>query len=300
MARSDNLTAAIFMMVSMAAFTINDTFMKMLAGDMPFNQLLFLRGLFTSIAVGGIAWWMGAFRFALGGRDARIIALRTLAELGATYCFLTALFNMPLANVTAILQALPLTLTLAAALFLRDPVGWRRMVAVLVGFAGVMLIVRPGPEGFNPYALYGLGAVCCVTLRDLATRGLSREVPSMLVTFVTAMVLMVVFGLASLGTPWEPLAARETGLIVAASGFVIVGYLFSVMVMRVGEISFSAPFRYTAILWALLLGWLAFGEWPDPLTLLGAGIVVGCGLFTLYREARLGRRIALSRRPPRR
>lgn len=300
MARSDNLTAAIFMMVSMAAFTINDTFMKMLAGDLPLNQLLFLRGVITSVAVGVMAWRMGAFRFALGGRDARLIALRTLAELGAAYCFLTALFNMPLANVTAILQALPLTLTLAAALFMREPVGWRRLAAILVGFAGVMLIVRPGPDGFNPYALYGLGAVCCVTLRDLTTRGLSREVPSMLVTFVTSVSVMVVFGLASMGTPWTPLGARETGLVAAAAGFVIVAYLFSIMVMRVGEISFSAPFRYTAILWALLLGWLAFGEWPDPLTLLGAGIVVGSGLFTLYREARLGRRIALSQRLPRR
>ena len=300
MARSDNFTAAIFMMVSMAAFTINDTFMKMLSGDLPLNQLLFLRGVITSVAAGAIAWRMGAFRFALGGRDARLIALRTLAELGAAYCFLTALSNMSLANVTAILQALPLTLTLAAALFMREPVGWRRMAAILVGFVGVMLIVRPGPDGFNPYALYGLGAVCCVTLRDLTTRGLSKEVPSMLVTFVTSVSVMVVFGLASLGTPWTPLAAREAGLVAAAAGFVIVAYLFSIMVMRVGEISFSAPFRYTAILWALLLGWLAFGEWPDPLTLLGAGIVVGSGLFTLYREARLGRRIALSRRPPRR
>jgi len=299
MARSDNLTGAILMMASMAAFTLNDTFMKAMAGQVPLFQLLFLRGLLTTAAVAVIVWRVRALPKALPRRDVMLILLRTVAETGAAYFFLTALFNMPIANVTAILQALPLTITLAAAVFLKEPVGWRRMAAILIGFAGVMLIVRPGAEDFTVYSLYTLIAVGFVTLRDLTTRRLSPDTPSMFVTLITSTAIMVFFGLASLGTEWVPMSGREFGLTAGAAMMIIGGYLFSVMVMRVGEISFVSPFRYTGLIWALLLGWLIFGEWPSPVTLLGAAIVVGSGLFMLYRETKLGRKRPLSQ-PPRR
>ena len=285
MARSDNLTGALLMMASMACFTINDTAMKAMAGDVPLFQLLLLRGVLTSALVAVIAWRMGVLNARLTSRDTWIVLLRTVAEVGASYFFLTALFNMPIANVTAIIQALPLTITLAAALFLQEPVGWRRLAAILVGFCGVMLIVRPGAADFDTYSIYALGAVCCVTVRDLATRRLSPETPSMLVTLLTSLSTMAIFGVLSFGVDWVPMNGREAGLIGAASLFIIGGYLFSIMVMRVGEISFIAPFRYTGLLWAIALGWLVFDEWPDTLTLLGAAIVVSSGLFTLYREA---------------
>lgn len=290
---SDNMTAAVLMMVSMAGFTLNDALMKMMAGQVPLYQLLFLRGIITTLAVGAIAWRMRAFVHKVSARDWAVISLRTVAEVASAYFFLTALFNMPLANITAIMQALPLTITLAAALFFKEPLGWRRMAAIAVGFVGVLLIVRPGTGGFNAFSLFGLGAVACVTIRDLATRRLSREVPSMLVTFMTSVAIMVVFGLASLANEWVAMETREWGLLLTASVFVIVGYLSSIMVMRVGEISFVAPFRYTALVWALLLGWLLFGDWPAPVVLLGAGIVAGSGVFTLYREARQRRRMLI-------
>jgi len=246
-----------------------------------------------------VAWRMGVLKTRMPRRDWGLMALRTAAEVGAAYFFLTALFNMPIANVTAILQALPLTITLAAALFFREPVGWRRMLAILVGFSGVLLIVRPGAEDFDFYALYALMAVLCVTVRDLATRRLSRETPSMFVTLLTSTATMTIFGLLSLGVTWAPIGSREISLVGTASLFIIGGYLFSIMVMRVGEISFVAPFRYTGLLWAMLLGWVAFGEWPESLTLVGAAVVVGSGLFTLYRETKLGRKRPLAQ-PPRR
>ncbi|WP_306152776.1 DMT family transporter [Roseovarius sp. MMSF_3281] len=297
MARSDNLTGALLMMASMASFTLNDTFMKALAGEVPLFQVLFLRGIFTTVAVGGVAWWMGALAASVSRRDAGSIALRMVGEIGSAYFFLTALFNMPIANVTAILQALPLTITLAAALVFGDPIGWRRMSAILIGFVGVMLIVRPGAEDFTIYSVYVLAAVGFVTLRDLATRRLSKETPSMQVTFITSVSMTVFFGLASLTIDWAPMDGRAYGLTIGAALLIIGGYLFSIMVMRVGEISFIAPFRYTGLIWALLLGWLVFDEWPEPITLLGAAIVVGSGLFMLYREARLGRRTRLSLGP---
>jgi len=287
---SDNLTGAIFMMVSMAAFTINDMFMKIMSGSVPLIQLIFLRGVLTTLAVSLLAWRMGTFRGRIAGGDRVLVAIRTGAEICATYFFLTALTHMPLANVTAILQALPLAIAVAAALFLGEGFGWRRLVAILVGFAGVMLIVRPGAEGFNVFSLYGLTAVGFVTIRDLSTRRLSRDTSSMLVTWVTAVSITLVYGLASITVDWAPMTWTNSGLLLLASGSVIGGYLFAIMVMRVGEISFVAPFRYTGLIWALVLGWLAFGEWPSTITLIGAAIVAGSGIFTIIREAREGRR----------
>jgi drug/metabolite transporter (DMT)-like permease len=289
---TDNTRGALLMMASMAGFTLNDTFMKALSGEMPLFQLIFLRGILTTLAIGVMAWYVGALHLRIPRRDRALITLRMFAEIGSAYFFLTALYNMPLANVSAIMQSLPLVVTLAAALFFGEPLGWRRMTAILVGLCGVLLIVRPGGDGFTIFSVYALIAVAFVTLRDLVTRRVSGATHSMMVTFTTSLGLMIAFGLASLGVDWVPMDLYRTGMTVGASVMVVFGYVFSVMVMRVGEISFVAPFRYTGLIWALLLGWLAFGDWPAPLTLIGAAIVVGSGVFMLYREGQLKRRIA--------
>ncbi len=288
MTLTDNMRGAGLMIIAMAAFTFNDTAMKSLANDVPMFQAIFLRGLLTTLWLVLLGCAIGGLRFRLSSRDWWAIALRTFCEGAATFLFLTALFNMPIANATAILQSLPLTVALAAALFLREPLGWRRVIAILIGLAGVLLIVRPGGEGFNSWSLYALAAVGFVTIRDLVVRRLSPEVPSLIVALAGAAAITLAAGLASGLSGWVPLGPREGGTIVIASLFILVGYLASVMTMRQGEISFIAPLRYTGILWALLLGWLVFGEWPDSLTFAGVGIVVATGIFTLYRERRRG------------
>ncbi|MDQ2095752.1 DMT family transporter [Rhodobacteraceae bacterium 10Alg 79] len=286
------------MMVSMAGFTLNDTCIKLLSGSLGLAQVVFLRGLLVSVLLYIVGRRLAAFSHRLSRRDLRIIAVRTLAELGATYFFLTALFHMPLPNVTAILQALPLSVALAAALVFKESLGWRRLSAIAVGFAGVMLIVQPGGEGFSVYALYALAAVGCVTMRDLAARRLSPEVPSVAVAFITATSITFVAGLilafemgeaGAGGKPLSEISWPETRLILGAALSVLAGYLASVMCMRVGEIGVVAPFRYTGLLWALVLGWAVFDYWPDGMELTGATIVVAMGLFTLYRESRLRR-----------
>lgn len=279
-----NARAALLMMASMAAFTLNDACVKLAGGSMPLFQLVTLRGLLASALIFALARGLGSLRFRLPRGDWGLIALRSGSEVAATYFFLTALMHLPLPNVTAVLQVLPLTVTLGAALFFGERVGWRRMTAIAFGFAGMLLIVRPGPEGFNLYAGYALAAVGAVTVRDLATRRMSPQVPSMTVTLVSSLSVLGFGALASLATPWQPVGGREALLIVAAAGFIIGGYLFSVMVMRAGDVGASAPFRYSGLVWALILGWLIFGDWPDGVTLLGAGIVVASGLFTLWRE----------------
>ncbi len=286
---SDNMRGAVLMMLSMAAFTLNDTFIKSVAGDLPLFQAIFLRGVMTTALLTALALYQRQFRLKLAKRDRKIIGLRTLAELGATTFFLTALFHMPIANVTAILQILPLAITLAGAMFLGEAVGWRRYGAIFLGFLGVMLIVRPGGAGFDVYSISVLIAVGFVVLRDLSTRRLSPDVPSIMVALITAIAVTTMGGIVTLFGEWHAVTTGSLTLLAGASVFIVGGYLLAVMVMRVGDISFVAPFRYTSLIWAIVLGVLVFGEFPDNLTLIGSAIVIGMGIFTYYRELQIAK-----------
>ena len=286
-ALSANVRGAALMVASMAGFAINDALVKTLADTMPVYQVMFLRGLFASAFLFLLAWRAGALWPTVTPADHKRIIWRTLSEIGATSFFLSAVFNMPLANATAILQTLPLAVTLGAAIFLREQVGWRRYSAILVGFAGVLIIFRPGTEGFNAYSVSALVAVAFIVVRDLTTRGLSTGVPSLFVALVSAIAITVAGGLASLTLEWRPVGTNDLIRPGCAAVFLIGGYLFAVMTMRVGEISFVSPFRYTVLLWAMLLGYLVFGEEPDAWMLTGSTIVVAMGIYTFYRERKV-------------
>ncbi|NOE28424.1 DMT family transporter [Ruegeria sp. HKCCD6157] len=284
-----NTKGALLMMGSMAAFTLNDTLVKVALQDLPLFQLVAMRGFLAVFLIYVLARYLGTLHLNFSRHDKWLVALRCLAELAATFFFLTALKNMPLANVTAILQALPLTVTLGAALVFSEQVGWRRALAIAVGFVGMLLIVRPGPEGFSVYSIYALVAVVSITVRDLITRRMSADVPSMLVTLATSVSIAGAAAIASVFEGWVAVSATAGSLVAAAAVFVLLGYLLSVMVMRQGDVGFVAPFRYSSLIWALGLGWVVFDEWPDSLTMLGAVLIVGAGLFTLFRaRARQG------------
>lgn len=285
---SENVQGIFFMSGSMAAFVLNDTLMKHSGVDLGLAQSIFVRGLFASVLISAVAWASGGFARLPGKKDAKLIGLRTVSELGATVCFLTALYNMPLANITAILQSLPLTITLAAALFLGDRLSWRRSAAILAGALGVLIIIRPGAEGFNGYALLGLAAVGFVTYRDLIVRKMSRAVPSSFVASVTAIVITIASGIALLVSgEWVPVPMATVAVLALAAVFVVMGYHFSIAAMRFGDVNIVTPFRYTAILWATFLGWIVFGEIPDGWTLLGMAIILLAGLYTIWRGNRL-------------
>lgn len=283
---SDNMRAALMMALSMTAFTVNDALMKLAAPNLPFFQQIVVRGVLITVGLFIIAALWGHLGYRPSGKDRALTALRTFAEMFSTIFFLTALFSIPLANLSAILQSLPLTVTLAAAIFFGEPVGWRRFVAIGIGFVGVTIIIRPGMDGFSVYSLYGVAAVIGVTFRDLASRRLSNTIPSSRVALSAALGVTVMAGIGSLvmREQWVALAIREWVLIGGASVCLMAGYISAVGAMRLGEIGFVAPFRYTSLLVALFLGYVLLDEWPDGWTLFGAGIVVATGLFTLYRE----------------
>lgn len=281
---SENLRGAAFMAGSMAAFALNDAIVKAILRDTPLFTTIFWRGLLVIAALVAACLWTGAFRWRPEGRDLRFIVQRGFAELGGTLTFLTALAHMPLASATAILQSTPLVVTLAAALFLSEPVGWRRLLASVIGFLGVLIIVRPGAADFNVYALAALACVGFIAVRDLTTRRLSRGAPTLIVALFTA---VLITGLGGIGAVFEAHGVPSTDKALPFAGaslFLILGYVFSVSAMRVGEIAFVAPFRYTILLFATLLGVVFFGEVPDGLTIVGGLVVVATGLFTFWRE----------------
>ncbi|MDZ7600671.1 MAG: DMT family transporter [Hoeflea sp.] len=299
MAISPNMRGALFMSLSMAGFTFNDTLLKLLTDDLSIAQLMFLRGVVASILIYLLARHRSALRPLRYLRDPWV-ALRVMGELLGTLTFLAGLARIPLANASAILQALPLAVTMGAALFLAEPVGWRRWAAILIGFSGILIIVRPGIEGFSPYALMIVGTVIFATVRDIATRKVDPAIPSLFLSTVTA-IAVTLAGLVLILPMggWKPVSGSQFALISVAACLLLVGYQFIIMSMREGEISFVAPFRYTSLLWALLMGMVVFGEFPDAYMITGSAIIIGSGLYTLYRERITSRAKPASHSAPR-
>jgi len=281
---TDNVFGAILMAVSMLSFISNDALMKFLFQTISVEQGIFMRGLVSVPLLALIAYLRKSLFVRIDWRNWRVILTRAFAELAATMAFLTALSNMPLANITAILQALPLTVTMFAAIFFGEQVGWRRWGAILAGFIGVLIIIRPSDDGFNEYAVLAIVAVACVTVRDAITRRLDRSVPSLFVAFISAIPIFIYGGVATATTGWTVVSGAMIGIVVVAAIAITCGYLFAVMAMRNGEISFVAPFRYTGMIWAILFGFLLFGDLPDAATILGTMIVIGMGVYAFHRE----------------
>ena len=287
---NNNMKGAALMTGCVSAYVINDAFMKLLFSEIALFQAIFLRSIITVPLVLVLVWITKVAISNLSKQDKRFILLRVVAEIFTTIAFLTALKHMPLANVTAILQALPLAITMAAALFLSEPVGWRRWAAILVGFVGVLIVVRPGLEGFNIYSLSALMAVIFITVREISTRKLTSEVPTITVVLSTAVGSALFAGIMMIGSEVDTVSALSWLLILGAAVAVLIATLLSVMAMRIGEIGFVSPFRYTSMLGAIGLGILLFGDWPDQPTLVGTLIIVSTGIYTFHREKTIGRK----------
>lgn len=271
------------MLAAMAGFILNDTLVKMASDDLSLGQIIFVRGMICIVVLCVAGYAMGLFR-ELKGFVHPAVLVRAGAETAATLLYLTALFRMPIANATAILQVLPLVVTAGAALFLKSPVGWRRWSAIAVGFLGVLLIVRPGLDGFNVYSLVALAGVGCMALRDLATRQLPPDIPTLGIALVSFIAVTLLGAGLTVSNGWVPISASGYAFLSGASVFVLAGYVFIILAMRLGDIAVVAPFRYSIVVWAIVIGYLVWKDVPDGVTLVGISIVIFSGIYSFFRE----------------
>jgi drug/metabolite transporter (DMT)-like permease len=286
-AASGNLKGITLMTAAMAVAALADALIKITADTVPAPQILLVVGFGGVLVFGGIALW----------RQERLLSrdffhpaalTRSFGEVMGTGSIILVLPVISLSLLTVMLQAVPIIVTLGAILFLGERAGWRRWVAILVGFAGVLIILRPGTEAFTPAVLLAVLAAFGQSIRDLA----SRAAPPHISTLQLAVWGFVIFGMASLviavadGRPVPPIGpSTAVGLIliVVLAGTVA---LLVISAMRVGDVAVVAPFRYTRLLFGVGLGLVLFDERLDPVTILGGSLVVASGLYTWHREVR--------------
>ncbi|MCA0872017.1 DMT family transporter [Seohaeicola saemankumensis] len=281
----DNLRGAVLMTLAMFGFAVEDMFIKLMAGALPTWQIIAALGAGGAVAYGILARLKGQH---LWSRDflSGPILLRNLGELIGTTGFVTAIALTPISSASAVLQATPLAVTLGAALFLGEPVGWRRWSAILVGLGGVLLVIRPGLDAFDANSLFALLAVVGLGVRDLATRRIHADVSSVQLSFLGFLTLIPAALLLSVFSPRAPVMP-DADLWLLTIGAVVLGvtsYYAIVAAMRVGEVSYVTPFRYSRLVFALAVGMIVFDEKPDAPMLIGAAIIVASGIYTVWRE----------------
>ena len=273
------------MVLAMLGFAIEDMLIKQMAGALPTGQILAMLGL-----GGGIIFAM-ACRMqgdSLLARDVMhpMVLLRNVGEVFGTVGYVSAVVLTPISSASAIFQATPLFVTLGAALFLQESVGWRRWAAIAVGFCGVLLIIRPGLDAFQPASLFAVQGVIFLGIRDLATRRIPRSVSSMrLSTYAFAVIVPTgLILMAIMGDQFIIPSGTDTYRVAGSVAAGVLGYYALVTATRLGDMSHIAPFRYARLVFALIVGTTVFGERPDAATLIGAAIIVGSGTYAAIRE----------------
>ncbi|MEJ5991838.1 DMT family transporter [Ramlibacter sp. PS3R-8] len=286
--RAANRRGVLAMAAGMASFVANDAIVKHVSEQLPSGQLIFLRGVFATVLLLGVLGAMGLLRDIPRLWERRVV-LRAFLDACATLTYLTSLFHLPIGNATAINMATPLFITLFAVIAFKEKVGGARWLAIITGFAGVLLVVQPSGAAFNAYALLCLGGTLLHASRDLLTRTIDRSIPSLLITFSTAVAVTLLSGLWSLQQDWRPASWQSLALLATASVFLSIGYFLLTIAMRAGEMSVVAPFRYAGLLFALLLGFIVWGDVPNAVAWAGIALLVGAGLYVLQSERSRGR-----------
>jgi drug/metabolite transporter (DMT)-like permease len=284
MTSSRNITGIIAMCAAMALFVINDTLVKLAAKELPTHQILFLRGLFATTLICAAVVQKGLHRN-LAGLRSPLVLTRCLIEVFIAYTFIGALAVLPLADINAILLLSPLMITVIAALVLKETVRWRRWSAVLVGFIGMLLVVKPGGSTFQAAALLALMSTTGVAVRDVLTRRIPADIPTLIIAASGIVIMTVSGGLLSLASPWAAVSSQTLLYLAGAAIMVLLGNVAIIMAFRDVDISAVSPFRYTLMVWAVIAGILVFGDMPTPMAWIGIGLIVSSGLYTLYRES---------------
>jgi drug/metabolite transporter (DMT)-like permease len=282
--RSDNLTGILLMLAAMALFAVEDLFLKWLAVGLPLGQIILISGLLGAPVFMLMAWRAGQGILVKDALHPAVIT-RNIGEMIGTASFVAALAVVPLGTVAAVLQAMPLAVTMGAALIFGEKVGWRRWTAIGVGFAGVMLVIRPGGEAFRVESLLVLVTVLGMSLRDLAARAIPARVTTAQVS-AWGLMAVTVLGAGMLGVTGggRVVTGSEAVILLGAVIFGTAGYWAVTSATRTGEVSVVAPFRYSRLVFSMSLGVVFLAERPDALTLVGAGLIVVSGLYAFARE----------------
>ncbi|MEQ1717155.1 MAG: DMT family transporter [Hyphomicrobium sp.] len=287
--RHSNTVGILAMLAGMAFFTANDTCVKLIGEKLPLGELIVLRNVASTA-------YILAFAAVFGGLTlprhppVKPLIWRMIAEAASTLLFLSALIAMPIADATAIMQVLPLAITVAAAVYLKEPVGWRHWLAAIAGLCGVLLIAKPGTSAFNPAALLLLLAVGLVVARDLLTRVISNSVPTLTLTLMSAAAVAPSGLLLLPFETWVWPGPRELLLLAIGGACLTLAYALVIVAMRAGEVAVISPFRYAVILFAIFAGWLVWDETPDGVQLLGIAVLTAAGIYTVHRERRMAKR----------
>ena len=247
-AAADNLRGALYMLVGMGFLLFNDAMVKLVGAHLPVAEIMLIRGAMASVMLFAICAALGVLSKLHQVFHGKVLG-RSLAELAGAFFFLSALVHMPIANANTIMQAVPLAMTVAAAFLLKEPVGPRRWAAVVVGFLGILMIVKPTGSGFDLYSLFALVAVLFVTLRELLTRAAHVQIPSIVMSLATALALTLGGGIMTIAGSWVAPNGRDMLLLLAAAACQVVAYQGTIMAMRVGDMGFVAPFRYSIVIW---------------------------------------------------
>lgn len=275
------------MVLAMGSFVANDTIVKVVGQSLPVGEIIMLRGFFAVLLIGGICLRQGLLPQVASLANPGVL-MRSSCDLVATIAFVTALMHMQIANLTAVMQAVPLAVVLLSIVFLREKVSWQQMAAIVAGFVGVLMIVKPSVSTFNLYELLSLIIVFAVALRDIMTKRIPARIPTFLIALGNAAFISLGGAVlaASQGVQWQE--GWQVALLALAAVFLSSGYLLMVATLRLGEISGTAPFRYSVMVFAIISGIFVFGQFPDAVAMLGMGLIVVAGLYAIRREALSG------------
>ena len=280
----DNTRGILAMSAAVVVFIFNDALIKLAAESAPAVQAIGVRGLFATLWCSLALLVTGAWRQVALAAHPRVV-FRGVLEAGAAIIYLIALFHIPFAIATAVNLSTPLILTVLAVLILKEDVRWRRWSAVTVGFLGVLLVIQPHPGDLNIWTWVALAGTVIGSFRDVIARYLPAGIPTLVVSFTTALIVALVGCGWAVMEGWQPMDGRALGFIAASSLLLAIGYQFLVIALRSGgEISVIGAFRYGSILWALAIGYVVWGEVPNTIALGGIAVIVGTGLYILHRE----------------
>jgi drug/metabolite transporter (DMT)-like permease len=284
-ALSPNTLGALYMVIGSLGYVVNDALIRAATEDgLDVYQALCLRGIAMTVLFAGISRVRGE-RIARE-QLTRPLLTRVAAELVATALFFGALVQLDFANAQTILLIVPFAVTLVAALVLGEAVTARHYAAVVAGFLGVLLVVQPATDGFSLWSIAVVGSAAGMTVREFATRQVPSTVPASSIALVTAGALTVLTGIIAIFTGWNAITLQAALLVVLACLCLVVGYMFTIQTVRVGDLSVSAPFRYTTLIGAVVLGYLFFDEIPNALTIIGCSIILVAGMYAISMERR--------------